>query len=62
MPTLLVWASVPMNGGLIVPEEVRDAFLEQVPATTVHVVNRNHYALMTDQEVRDAIVAHVTGG
>ncbi len=62
MPTLLVWASVPMNGGLIVPEEVRDAFLEQVQGSTVHVVNRNHYALMTDQEVRDAIVAHVTGG
>jgi pimeloyl-ACP methyl ester carboxylesterase len=61
MPTLLVWASVPMNGGLLVPPEVRDAFLAQVPGSRLHVVERNHYALMTDQPVRDAIVAHVTG-
>ncbi len=62
MPTLLVWASVPMNGGLLVPPAVRDAFLTRVPGARVHVVERNHYALMTDQPVRDAIVAHVLGG
>jgi pimeloyl-ACP methyl ester carboxylesterase len=61
MPTLLVWAAVPMNGGLLLPEAVRDAFLAQVPGSRLHVVERNHYALMTDQPVRDAIVAHVTG-
>ncbi len=60
MPTLLVWASVPMNGGLLLPPEVRDAFLAQVPGSRVHAVERNHYSLMTDQPVRDAIVEHVT--
>ncbi|WP_372788236.1 alpha/beta fold hydrolase [Paraconexibacter sp.] len=62
MPTLLVWASVPMNGGLLVPPDVRDAFLDRVPGARLHVVDRNHYALMTDQHVRDAIVAHITRG
>ncbi|MCW2957591.1 MAG: alpha/beta hydrolase [Solirubrobacterales bacterium] len=61
MPTLLVWAAEPLNGGLLVPPEVRDAFLAQVGGSHLHVVERNHYALMTDQPVRDAIVAHVTG-
>lgn len=62
MPTLLVWASVPMNGGLLVPVDIRDALLAEVDGSQVHVVDRNHYALMTDEPVRDAIVAHVTGG
>lgn len=63
MPTLLVWASVPMpGGGLLVPEAIRDRLLAEVPNSRVHVVDRNHYALMTDQPVRDAIVAHVTQG
>jgi pimeloyl-ACP methyl ester carboxylesterase len=61
MPTLLVWAAEPLNGGLLVPPDVRDAFLAQVGGSRLHVVERNHYALMTDQPVRDAIVAHVTG-
>lgn len=59
MPTLLVWASEPLNGGFLVPPDVRDAFLATVPEAALHVVARNHYALMTDVAVLDAIVAHV---
>jgi len=62
MPTLLVWASVPMNGGLLVPTEIRDALLATVDGSRIHTVDRNHYALMTDAPVRAAIVAHVVGG
>jgi pimeloyl-ACP methyl ester carboxylesterase len=60
MPTLLVRASEPLGGGLIVPEAVRDALVAQVPGTTVHPVARNHYSVMTDASARQAIVAHVT--
>jgi pimeloyl-ACP methyl ester carboxylesterase len=60
MPTLLIWAARPINGGLIVPEPVRDALLAEVPGAQVHPVERNHYTVMTEPGARQAVVAHVT--
>lgn len=62
MPTLLVWATEPMGGGLIVPQDVRDAFLEAVPGSTVHSVERNHYGIMIAPGVPEAIAGHIGGG
>ncbi len=61
MPTLLVWASQDLGGGLIVPVEVRDDFLARVPTATLHTVERNHYGIMIAEGVPEAIVAHVVG-
>ncbi|MTD42952.1 alpha/beta fold hydrolase [Conexibacter sp. W3-3-2] len=60
MPTLLVWASQDLGGGLIVPQDVRDEFLARVPTATLHAVDRNHYGIMVAPGVPEAITAHVT--
>ncbi len=59
MPTLLVWASVPINGGLIVPVAMRERLLAEVPGSRVQEVARNHYGVMTDGSARAAIATHV---
>lgn len=61
MPTLLVWASQPLGAGLLVPEDVRDAFLEAVPSASLHSVDRNHYGIMIAPGVPEAIADHVAG-
>lgn len=61
MPTLLLWASEPLNGGLLVPPAVRDAFLDAVPTARLHAVDRNHYGIMIAPGVPEAIARHVAG-
>jgi hypothetical protein len=60
MPTLLVWCALPINGGYVVPPQVRDAIADAVPGLHVHPVQRNHYTVMTDPSMAAAVVEHVS--
>lgn len=59
MPALLVRATEPLNGGFIVPESTLAAFRDAVPHLEVVEVARNHFTVMDDERVAEAIAAHV---
>lgn len=61
MPVLLVRATEPLGGGLIVPADQRDAFAAAVPHAQVIDVDRNHYGVMTDDRVAEAVAALLDG-
>jgi pimeloyl-ACP methyl ester carboxylesterase len=55
MPTLLVRATRPLNGGLVVPEAERDALMAHAPRGAVVEVDANHFDVMTDDRTVAAI-------
>ncbi|HXA47441.1 MAG TPA: alpha/beta hydrolase [Burkholderiaceae bacterium] len=55
MPTLLIRCQIPIGGGFVVPEAVRDALRKVVPNIKTLEVNLDHYAVMTDEATADAI-------
>lgn len=57
MPVLLVRATVPLNGGLIVPADVRDALRAAVADLELLEVDRNHFGVMDDPRVVEAVAA-----
>ena len=57
-PTLLVRALRPIGeGGFIVSEADRDAFLARTPAARLVDVDANHYAVVTDEHTATAVRA-----
>jgi lipase len=63
MPTLLVRAEQPFTpqGGFIVPESERDAFLEQVPSGEAVDVPGNHATIAAIPETAQAITKFLAG-
>lgn len=61
MPTLLVRATAPLNGGFIVPEATLADLRAAVPGLEVAEVGTNHFTVMDDPAAADAIVAFLTG-
>jgi hypothetical protein len=57
MPALLVRCTVPLGGGLLIPEAERDAFLATAPRAELVEVARNHYGVMDAPETAAAIAA-----
>jgi pimeloyl-ACP methyl ester carboxylesterase len=55
MPTLLVRATRPLNGGFVVPESERDALMAHTPQGAVVEVDANHFDVMTDDRTVAAI-------
>ena len=55
MPTLLVRATVPMPGGLIVPDEEARAIGAAVPQLELVEVDRNHFGVVTSPVTTAAI-------
>ena len=55
MPTALVRALEPIGGGLIVPDEQRDAIVAAVPGLALHELDANHYTVMTHPGTVEAI-------
>lgn len=55
VPVLLIRATVPIGGGLIVPAAERDAFAAAVPSLTVVEVDANHYGVVADRRSIAAI-------
>jgi pimeloyl-ACP methyl ester carboxylesterase len=60
MPTLLVRATRPINGGFIVPERERDALVARAAQPTVVEVDANHFDVMTADDTASAIVDHLS--
>jgi pimeloyl-ACP methyl ester carboxylesterase len=54
---LLVRATVPMGGGLVVPEEELRAFRAAVPQLDVLELDRNHFGVMDDERAVAAVAA-----
>jgi pimeloyl-ACP methyl ester carboxylesterase len=57
MPTALVRALRPIGGGLIVPDEQRDAIVAAVPQLALHELDANHYTVMTHSGTLEAMRA-----
>ena len=57
MPVLLVRATAPLNGGLIVPADVRDALRAAVADLDVLEVDRNHFGIMDDPRVVERVAS-----
>jgi 3-oxoadipate enol-lactonase len=55
MPVLLVRATALLNGGLIVPADVRDALRAAVADLDVLEVDRNHFGIMDDPRVVERV-------
>lgn len=55
MPILLVRARIPLGGGFVLPPSERDAFLAAAPGATLVEVDRNHFGVMTDPRVPEAM-------
>lgn len=55
LPVMLVRATVPIGGGLIVPETERDAFVSSVPDVVLVEVAANHYGVVAHPESVEAI-------
>jgi pimeloyl-ACP methyl ester carboxylesterase len=55
MPVLLARANTPLGGGLVVPEDQRDALAAAVPGLRVVESERNHFGVITDPVVLDAV-------
>lgn len=60
MPTLLVRATAPLNGGFIVPEETLAALRSAVPHVEVAEVPSNHFTVMDDPAAADAVAGFLT--
>jgi pimeloyl-ACP methyl ester carboxylesterase len=60
MPTLLIRCTVPLAGGLIVPQTELDALLAAAPDVRVLELDVNHYEVVTDDRAARAIVDHLT--
>jgi 3-oxoadipate enol-lactonase len=59
MPTLLVRCTVPLNGGLVVPDAEVDAFRTAVGDATVHRVDENHFDVVTDPGALEVQIRHL---
>lgn len=59
MPTLVVRCTVPLNGGLLIPETERDAVLAAVPTVEVAEIDRNHFGVITDPGFVGRVVGHL---
>ncbi len=59
MPSLLVRCTVPLGGGLLVPEIERDGIQGSALELQVVEVERNHYGVMTAPELVDAVTARL---
>jgi pimeloyl-ACP methyl ester carboxylesterase len=55
MPVLLTRANAPLGGGLVVPEDQRDELAAAVSRLRVVESERNHYGVVTDPVVLDAV-------
>ncbi|WP_232664887.1 alpha/beta fold hydrolase [Pseudonocardia sp. TRM90224] len=55
MPAVLVRATVPLAGGLVVPERDRDELLRVAPTVELVELDRNHFGVMTDPRTAEAI-------
>lgn len=55
MPALLVRATIPFGGGLVVPEDERDALRAAVPHLRLVEVDRNHFGAVTDDRTVAAL-------
>jgi hypothetical protein len=55
MPTLLVRATVPLGGGLVVTETDRDALRRAVPHLRMLELDRNHFGVLTDERTAAAV-------
>jgi pimeloyl-ACP methyl ester carboxylesterase len=62
MPVLLVRATVPLNNGLIVPADVRDALRAAVADLQLVEVARNHFGIMDHPDVAEAIRRRLAPG
>lgn len=62
MPSLLVRALRPINGGLIVPADQRDALAAVARDLTVAEVDANHFDVMTHDETKSAVRRHLEAG
>lgn len=62
MPALLVRSSLPLlpKTGFLVPEKLRDEFLDEVPSARAVEVEANHYGVMAHPEALRAIDAFLT--
>jgi pimeloyl-ACP methyl ester carboxylesterase len=56
MPTLLVRATRPLNGGFVVTEAARDGLMATAAQPTLAEVDANHFDVMTDDRTAAAIV------
>jgi pimeloyl-ACP methyl ester carboxylesterase len=59
MPTLLVRATRPINGGLVVPAGERDAIAAQAADLRVVEVDANHFDVMTAPDAIESITRHL---
>ncbi|MEJ3654368.1 alpha/beta hydrolase [Actinomycetes bacterium KLBMP 9759] len=55
MPAVLVRATVPLAGGLVVPERDRDELLRVAPGVELVELDRNHFGVMTDPRTVEAV-------
>jgi pimeloyl-ACP methyl ester carboxylesterase len=55
MPVLLARANAPLGGGLVVPPDERDALAAAIPDLRVVESDRNHFGVITDPLVADAV-------
>jgi pimeloyl-ACP methyl ester carboxylesterase len=60
MPALLVRATVPLPGGLIVPDDEARAIRAAVPQLELIEIDRNHYGVVTSPVATAAIAAFLT--
>jgi pimeloyl-ACP methyl ester carboxylesterase len=60
MPTLLVRATRPLNGGFVVPEHERDNLLSHLARGSLVEVDGNHFDVMTADDTAAAIVDHLS--
>jgi pimeloyl-ACP methyl ester carboxylesterase len=59
MPTLLVRALRPLNGGLVVPDAERDGIAARARDLTLVEVDANHFDVMTEAGARTSIRRHL---
>jgi pimeloyl-ACP methyl ester carboxylesterase len=59
MPVALVRSTQPLNGGLVVPDDVAAAFASAVPTLTVTDVDADHFTVMTHEPAAEALRALV---
>jgi 3-oxoadipate enol-lactonase len=55
MPVALVRCLRPLNGGLVVPDDVAAEFASAVPTLTVTDVDADHFTVMTDESAAAAL-------
>ena len=60
MPTLLVRCTVPLGGGLLIPDAELQDMRDAIGDLSVLEVDRNHYGLMDDPRVIEAVTSFVS--